>query len=519
MADKLLLCISARQVTAAHWRAGAIAGCAVFENDEAGLEAFQEHLAEFSGVPVYVMADVVEEDYRFETLPHAFGSDRREMIHRKLRQHYRNSTYAAAVPLGRDDGKRRDDRYLFCALTNPDLIDGWMQAVAARGLPLAGVYLLPLVTAALIDELKLRSANLLVVSRQSGGLRLTFLQNGRFRLSRLTSIEGARGDATAAVVEEVSNTRIYLHALRAALLEDQLTVVLLDREDGLAAAAPDIMADNPGIDCVCLARRELASRLGVAETLLELSPDVLFLRLLARRTPAANLASAAATAGFRRHELRRALHAAAAGVALAAAAWSGVNLWQTADTRARHAELARQTAALQAQYREAASKFPEAPTTAENLMRAVEVAQRLQASARTPELLMAVVSKALDASPGIMVRELAWKYGVGEAASTRPGASAAPAAAPAPGAAARRTQSGYIEGEVRPFRGDYRAAIETIHAFAARLAGDSAVARVRVVKLPLNIDPALALSGNTFDSREQTGVADFAISVVLKQEL
>jgi hypothetical protein len=518
MADKLLLCISARQVTAAHWRGSRIAACAVFENDEAGLEAFRDHLARFSGTPVYVMVDAVEEDYRFESLPHAFGADRREMIHRKLRQHYRNSTYAAALPLGREDGKRRDDRYLFCALTNPDLIAGWMQAVAAQGLPIAGVFLLPLATAALIDELRLKAANLLVVSRQSGGLRLTFFQDGRFRLSRLTSAEAGR-DSASHVVEEISNTRIYLHALRAALIEDRLTVVLLDRDGDLAATAPGIMADNPGIDCVCLARRELASRLGIAESLLALSSDVVFLRLLARRTPQANLASAATTAGFRRYEMRRAIHAAAAVVALAAAVWGGLNLWQAADARVQHAELARQTAALQAQYREAASKFPEAPTTAENLARAVEVAQRLQESARSPELLMAVVARALDASPGLMIRELAWKYGVGEAASSRPGVAAAPSAAPAPGAVRQRMQSGYIEGEVRPFRGDYRAAIEAIHAFAARLAGDSAVAQVRVVKLPLNIDPALALSGNTFDSREQTGTAEFAISVLLRREL
>lgn len=519
MADRLLLCISARQVTAAHWRGGRLADGRVFDNDEAGLAAFEAFLAATADEPVYAMVDVVEEDYRFETLPHAYGQDRRQMVQRKLRQHYRNSAYAAAVPLGRETGKRRDDRYLFCALTNPDLVAGWMQAVAARGLPVAGVYLLPMVSAGLIDELRLKAASLLIVSPQSGGLRLTYFQDRRFRLSRLTGIEGAPGGGAALIAQEIENTRVYLHALRAARLEEHLTVVLLDRNDEFAQAEHGIAADNSGIECLRLGRLDIASRLAIPEPLLDLSPHMIFLRLLARRVPEANLAAAGMTAGFRRHQVRRALHAAAGATALAAACWSGINVWQAADLRGERAELARQTAALQAQYRKAAQQFPAAPASAETLMRAVQVAHRLKERARTPEMLMAVVGRALEASHGIMVTEFGWKYGVGEAASSRPGAPAAPAAQPAPGSGGARRQSGYLEGEVRPFRGDYRAAIEAINAFARHLAADPAIAQVRIVKLPLNINPALALSGNTLDSREQTGTADFAVTVVLKAEL
>jgi hypothetical protein len=410
-------------------------------------------------------------------------------------------------------------RYLFCALTNPGLVSGWMQAVAARGLPVAGVYLLPMVTAGLIGELRLTAASLLIVSLQSGGLRLTYFQDGRFRLSRLTSIEGARGGAAAQIAEEISNTRIYLHALRAAKLEEALTVVLLDRNDELAQSVQNITADNPGIECVRLDRRQISSRLAIPPALLDLSAHMVFLRLLAHREPAANLAGPGITAGFRHHRMRRAVHAAAGATALAAACWSAVNVWQVAGLRADRAELARQTAAVQAQYQEAARQFPDAPASAETLMRAVQTAHRLKERARTPEMLMAIVSRALEASPGIMLTEIGWKFGIGEAAASRPGAPAAAAAPPAPASGGTRRQSGYLEGEVRPFRGDYRAAIAAINAFARHLAGDPAVAQVNVVKLPLNINPSLALSGNTLDSREATGTADFAVSIVLKAGL
>ena len=59
-----------------------------------------------------------------------------------------------------------------------------------------------------------------------------------------------------------------------------------------------------------------------------------------------------------------------------------------------------------------------------------------------------------------------------------------------------------------------------INGFAVRLAAQPEVAEVQVVKLPLNVNPALSLSGNTLDNPEQsTGTADFKLLLVLKPGL
>ena len=76
------------------------------------------------------MADTVDEDYRFETLPHAFGSDRREMVERKLKQLYRSTPSTAPAP-GARGRQARDDRYLFAALTNPESFTPWLQFLVA----------------------------------------------------------------------------------------------------------------------------------------------------------------------------------------------------------------------------------------------------------------------------------------------------------------------------------------------------------------------------------------------------
>jgi hypothetical protein len=131
---------------------------------------------------------------------------------------------------------------------------------------------------------------------------------------------------------------------------------------------------------------------------------------------------------------------------------------------------------------------------------------------------MALMSRALEASPAIVIRDFGWKYGLTEieteGAAVRDTASAAPVPA---GPAGQRKESALIDGEVRPFRGDYRSAIATINGFADRLRDEPDVSEVKVVKLPLNVNPALSLSGNTLDNPEQQGgTAEFKLVLVLK---
>ncbi len=99
MADKILLCISATQAVVVQTRGhgSGIVRCEIFQPDEAGLAAFDDFLSSAPAALVYLCADTVEEDYRFETLPHATGADRAAMLDRKLKQYYRNTPYAAAI--------------------------------------------------------------------------------------------------------------------------------------------------------------------------------------------------------------------------------------------------------------------------------------------------------------------------------------------------------------------------------------------------------------------------------------
>lgn len=524
MADKLLIGISAQGAIAAHWRGGRIAAYREFPDAPAGQAEFKEHLAQFSGVPAHILVDAVEEDYRFETLPHALGSDRSDLVGRKLKQHYRNTPYVAAWLLGRDSGKRRDDRYLFSALTNAELVDDWLQAVAACNLPVAGIYLLPMVSSALLDKVETKATNLLVVAQHTNGLRLTFFRDRQFRLSRLTRGDSGRAENRARYFgEEISNTRLYLHALRTMTLDEHLTVLLIDRTDELAEVATSVSRDNPSLECVRLGRQDLIARLGLTGPLLDASPYSIYLQLLGLKEPPSNLAPANVTAGFKRYQARRGIFAGCGALAVAAAVWTGINVAQMMTVRGESEDAARQTALLASQYAEVTRQFPQAPASAENLKKAVEIAQKLRETVHTPQRMMVLVSQAIESSPTVIVKEFVWQFGSSEVEAPSPGSVSAGAGAQPPlpvvsGAPTARKESATIEGEIRPFRGDYRSAIVTINALAERISREPGVADVRVVKLPLNVNPSLSLSGNTLDNPEQTAtaIAEFRILIVLK---
>jgi hypothetical protein len=223
--------------------------------------------------------------------------------------------------------------------------------------------------------------------------------------------------------------------------------------------------------------------------------------------------------GYKRFQARRAIFVGCGALAAAAFVWTGINLYNTVRLNGDAADASRQTDLLRAQYNEITRQFPRAPTSAENLKKTVEIAQRLRASAHSPQKVMAMLGRALEASPNIVIREFGWKHGVAEIASQSPGTrEAAPPerTSTAPGPAGQRKESALIDGEIRPFRGDYRSAIDTINGFADQLREEPEVSEVKVVRLPLNVNPTLSLSGNTLDNPEQRGTAEFSLLLVLK---
>jgi len=510
MAAKLLLCVSNDQATVAVWRRHRLMSCARFENSEEGWIAFGNFLRGAHGLPVHIIVDTVEEDFRFETLPHIRGRDRAEMVGRKLKQLYRATPYYSYSLQERESGKRRDDRYLFAALTNPDVLIPWLRAIEAAGLPVSGIYPLALVSVLLIERLKLKHPNLLIISKNSAGLRQTFFKNLRFRISRLTPLRGTTDVADQHYADEIGNTRMYLDALTVTHVDDTLEVVILDQDGSLSGLPSAIMRGRPNMQCQYLDIKDIHSRFGIPIADLEASTDVLHLHLLGEQAPALNLAPPHLTRTYQRFAAGRWVYGASGATLIGAVIWSGVDVYRAMDIDQDTLTVQRQARDYQAKYQQVTAQFPDAPTTAENLRHTVEIAEQIRASLRTPEKMFSIVSHALDASPDIQLQRIEWHYG--DVPASKPGMKPAQALPREPG---QLIQSGVVFGEIPHFGGDYRAAMNIINDFAQRIAQDNAVAEVRALKLPLDIRSDSGLNGST-SAVPGKETAQFEIAVVFR---
>jgi hypothetical protein len=513
--ERLLLCVGAAQATLGVWRRGRLTRCETFTDDADGLRRFAQTLAAGPRVPVHALVDAVEEDYRSELLPHSSGRERSAMVQRRLRQLYRNSPFNAAVLQGRDNEGRRDDRYLFAALNNADLFLPWLEAIEEARLPFAGLYLLPLVMPGLARQLLPNAPPTLVVTLTSSGLRQSFVDAGQLRVSRLTPLP-ARDEAgrIGALVEEISNTRLYLEALKLCTQDEPLPVALIDTDDSLRPAVAAIERQGNNLRCARFDVAALAAKLPLEPTLLRATPDALALTLLGLRTPGVNLAPDTVLRRFRVLNTQRAMYAATGIVALLGIAFAAANIVEYQQAIGQIAEQKAETANWQERYAAAARQFPESPAPLTTLRSTVDAAGEIARQTRTPERAWAVVGAALSAQPEIGLERLVWRHGAPLSEADGPaGGSARPAqAAPA------RVESAAIEAEIIGFSGDLRGAVASIEALALRLRSDPRVQSATVTRLPVNLNPGASLSGTTEERIDRAPSAEFRIVIVLRPE-
>ncbi|TCV80072.1 hypothetical protein [Sulfurirhabdus autotrophica] len=529
MFSKLLLYVSAQQATAAHWRSGKLLFCQGFANNEEGWASFNNLLASYDDTPVYLLVDAVEEDYRSDTLPHTIGGTRQEMLARKLKQIYRNTPFTMAWLQGRETDKRRDDRFLFAAMTNPDLLNPWLEVLQHHQSPIAGVYLLPMVSQSLLAKLQIQAPTLLLVSEHSAGLRQSFFQNQKLKVSRLTPLQPAtdgpagQADSTESrfthYTEEIEKTRFFLNSQRLLTRDEKLFICVLDQENTLEALCHSLNTD-PALQCLHLSQADIFNRLGISPS--ELKPsciNVPHLLTLGNTPPAISLAPTALTRGFAQYRARFGLYGLGIAIALISAIWSGSNLYYQSRSEKQIQILTTQTRQQEALYQEVAKQFPESPVSAENLLKAVEIAKKIQSNSHNPTLLMEIVSHALDANPAISPNRLKWKISQ-QTSDQEDGTSSSQQApqnnTPPSGGTTEKWQLGYIDGEVKPFNGDYRAAITLINHFADSIRQDTHVESVSILKLPLDVNSASGLSGTTMEKTSQTTSAQFKLKILLK---
>lgn len=502
---KLLLAITPERVTVAIWRTGRLVQRLAVPNSHEGRAACLPVLAEYHGMPVYILLDTAREDYRTELLPHAHGQARLEMVTRKLRQHYGPTSYCAAVRRARERSGRRDDRYQFAACTDPALPDGWVALIEQLRLPLAGVFLLPAVCESLVRRLPGSATNVLLLARSHAGLRSMYFRGRHFELGRLNPLPtGNPEQRAAAYAAEVANARLYLDAMQTATVDEPLVVALLDPFDEEVDAFRMLAASHPELACLHINHALVAQALktkGADTRDTRQGPDSVFLHLLALRTPSLNLAPAAALEPIRHQRFGRSIYVSAALVAALGSAFGGYCWWRIGATEDALAILNEDRTLLHERAARQQHNVPDGTSPPVFASEVVNAATEIRKSARAPERAMTAVARALTRTPEILLHELTWK-------------SAAPADEQGVVKIAA-DETVELACEVRLPPAEYRVALSSIRAFAEALSRDNDISVARLTRMPPDADPAATVSGNT--SEAITGHTRFAVLVTFKR--
>lgn len=507
MSKKILLFLGADHFLAYTWKGGVLSAGQRYADNAEGRERFAVFLQSHRH-PVCLLTDLIEEDFRHETVPHLRGGERNALLQRKFEQYYRNTTFRQALQLKRQSDGRRDDEMLFSALTNPTLITPWMSVMLARSIPVVGIYSVPNISAPLIKDIP--SDHLLLLSWEKyAGLRQTYFDNKLLRFSRLTPITGEQSFSEVVATEAV-RTQQYLKSLSLLPFGQVLDVHVVSHADDREQLAKRLQ-DNSDLRYTLLDIGQLGQRIKCRSELTDSDATPLFLHLLATKPPRSHYASAEHTHFFQLLQLRQRLGWLSAGLAAGCLLWSATAFLAGDALHQESESLKMMSGRLTQQTQQITQGFPNILASASDMKSAVLAARKLVNYAPPPQAILDGLSTTLGDFPRIRVDKLSWQTSTG-ASGTTPDTLGANALLPAnlPSTLDAPAQVIQLSGELSGFNDSYREALAYLDDFQKSLVQRGYA--VMAISMPLDISPkgSIAATANETDARP----AQFSFKIV-----
>ena len=501
---KHFLYLTNDKLVALIWKNGAFIDRNMFGSTELGLPAFREYVAGHQHLTTYVVTDLIEEDFRLDTIPHLRGNDQEAVLGRKLAQLYRASPFRHGIIQGRETEGRRDDKVLYHAVTNPELLKPLLAALELAQVPLEGIYSSAVLSGKLPEALNTFFPHtLLVTIVPDFGLRQTYFQNKQIKFSRLTPIVFDEGEPVGELIAaETSRTWQYLDSLRFFASGETLEVsILVHARDRQMVA--DAIRSYPLIQYRFLDIDEVAAKLKLKPAPVSSHAEELLVHLYAQGRIENHFAAPEQRKFSVYKRTRFALFALTAGILAAGAVATGFNLLQASMVSNEIDRRTNRMMPLQAAYRSVVNEISKQTAASETVRDASGFYyQYIRPAPASPGDFVRAFSQVLTAFPHIRLLQLIWAP-VGDA-STTPFYASSPAQSPgllqseSKGSTATagqvlqsaltsvlqisqppaesdpllsddKFQALIVEAAITPFDGDYRKAIKDISIFVAQI--------------------------------------------------
>jgi hypothetical protein len=492
MSRKILFFLSSDNFHAHVWKNGTLQAPYYFSNSAEGLERFAEFLRTHQD-PIYLLTDLIEEDFRQETVPHLTGANHQALVQRKFDQYYRSTPFRLTLLQQRQAEGRRDDELLFSALTNPARISAWLDLLLLHKTSIVGIYSVPHTSAPLIKDID--SDHLLLLSwEKDAGLRQSYFLNKRLRFSRLTPIK-ANSSFAEAIATEASRTHQYLQSLSLTPHGELLNVHILCHADE-RAQLDEHLSGNEHMRYAYLDLQKISNQFNSHYVYPDSDASPLFLHLLASQPPRANYATPAHTHYYQLWQTQRGLFGLTAATALVCLVWGMLSFMEGSEETAEIDNLNAQTNGMMHEARQITEKFPSGngnTASASDMKSAVTLFRNIQLYSVPPEQILKGLSATLDNFPRINTNKLAWQM---SASSNLP------------------EQVITFNGELLDFGNDYRGALNYLDRFQLMLTRAGYV--VTPIKLPHDFSTKGSISADISNTSEKP--SEFALSLTWRSQ-
>lgn len=494
-----------------------------FEGDVLRSGALQQYLQQISLSPLYLMLDLVEEEFRIEKIPHVGARDRDAVSRRKLHKAFPNATISQVRILERRVDGLRDDLVQFSAVAGVERLDYLLQTLEAFNIPLAAIFSLPLLLGGVVERVAGTESCSLVLSLIRGEtsdsplIRQSFFKKGRLLLSRVTRTGADPTNQDYGVLaEELERGRRFLVNQR--VLQDKDPVhVHAWMDEAAEAAVREECHLPPQFDFAVDGVADVARRIGPATTASGIAAGWIGARMIARMYwPRSHYRRHAALAAWQWRRLNNGLIGGVASVLLLGLAVVGYQLQLAEEAIETQSSLAREIASLKRQVDGLDVDVPHYAVPATQLRDAVLVAGEWRKKRIDLSRLLDIVSHGLNGYPGVVLDRLVW----GDKVNDGRAGSAAPAPAGPDGAGddlpldepplepgAEESQDVVLElrikGHLKGFDENLRGGLDRIRAFADALSQQPGVEKVELLKLPLDVTPGANVSGEVVAMKQE----------------
>ncbi|MBL1141979.1 MAG: hypothetical protein HND53_08120 [Proteobacteria bacterium] len=497
--NRRALFISADKVSVYHWNKGELGSSYLFDIDDAGRDNFERYLKESDNTPMTLLVDVIEEEFRQDTIPHVFGSDRSALIERKQSRLFRDTDYIHVLSQGREEEGRRDDRLLFIALTRQEIVKPWVELLDKYKVPLKGVLSVPLLLQSYIKTLPDISDHALFVTMQSiSGLRQTFFQKKELKISRLSKLPRYGTESYAPRIEsEVEKIQRYLNSLRLIPNDTALDVYIiadkstLDELEKRSITIPMVKRHYYDVGKLLTTIQE-----GAVQTV-PFSDQLLMSHLL--KTQVKNCyASAKEMRYLKMRNIRYAMNAATIMLLFFSLIYSSLNFMGGLTYKQESESFKNKADFYQVRYDLARERLPKTPVEPAQIKVAVEAVAALEEYKATPYEMLSFLGKGLEQYPKIKLDELDWSFSLdpNKGAAAKENVNEIPTVIVDENNQVKYYQISNLSAHIEPFDGNYRDAIAMVNAFAKTLRNFDSTYSVSIESFPLDISSKATLQGN-----------------------